>query len=208
LVQLKAAVAVLAAVVGPAHIADDKLRFEKWEHQLTLMVNKAEDGPKLKRKAPPAANPQVLASTCAPTAQPSHHAHTGHAPRALRDGQRDCASACCVQATAEDQQTEPSPRVVPNFERKALGMGNRRTEAHVVPRDANVAAAVLPFRPKHHCRRSHHPLRAKPCVVRMGEVSNTPHGVGYFVQILRDDKMMRTRIKSRSEEDDRQFGTC
>jgi hypothetical protein len=108
------------------------------------MVNKAEDGPKLKRKAPPAANPQVLASTCAPTAQPSHHAHTGHAPRALRDGQRDCASACCVQATAEDQQAELPPRYVPNFVRKALGMDNRRTEAHVVPRDANVAAAVLP----------------------------------------------------------------
>ncbi len=79
LVQLKAAVAALAAVVGPAHIADDKLRFEKWEHQLTLMVNKAEDGPKLKRKAPPAANPQVRASTCAPTAPPSHHAHM-HTP--------------------------------------------------------------------------------------------------------------------------------
>jgi hypothetical protein len=63
LVQLKAAVAALAAVVGPALIADDKLNFEKWEHQLTLMVNKAEDGPKLKRKAPPAANPQVLPST-------------------------------------------------------------------------------------------------------------------------------------------------
>jgi hypothetical protein len=76
LVQLKAAVAALAAVVGPAHIADDKLNFEKWEHQLTLMVNKAEDGPKLKRKAPPAANPQVLASTCAPTAPPSHHDRT------------------------------------------------------------------------------------------------------------------------------------
>jgi hypothetical protein len=71
LVQLKAAVAALAAVVGPAHIADDKLQFEKWEHQLTLMVNKAEDRPKLKRKAPPAANPQVLASTCAPSAPPS-----------------------------------------------------------------------------------------------------------------------------------------
>ena len=85
-------------------------------------------------------------------------------------GQRDCGSACCVQATAEDQQAEPSPRYVPTFVRKALRMGNRRTEAHVVPRDANVDAAVLPFRPKHHCRRSHHPLRAKPCVVRMGEV--------------------------------------
>jgi hypothetical protein len=91
-------VAALAAVVGPAHIADDKLNFEKWEHQLTLMVNRAEDGPKLKRKAPPAANPQVLASTCAPTAPPSHHAHTGRAPR-----------------------------------------------------DANVAAAVLPFDPQQHC---------------------------------------------------------
>ena len=30
----------------------------------------------------------------------------------------------------------------------------------------------------------------------------------YFVQILHDDKMMRTRVKSCSEEDDRQFGTC
>ena len=113
-----------------------------------------------------------------------------------------------VQATAEDQQAEPSPRYVPNFVRKALRMDNRRTEAHVVPRDANVDAAVLPLRPKHHCRRSHHPVRVKPCAVRMGEVSNTPHSVGYFVQILRDDKIMRTRIKSRSEEDDRQFGTC
>jgi SNF2 family DNA or RNA helicase len=60
LVQLKAAVAALAAVVGPAHIADDdRLRFEKWVHQLTLMVNKAEDGPKLKRKA--VSKPKLLA---------------------------------------------------------------------------------------------------------------------------------------------------
>ncbi len=71
-------------------------------------------------------------------------ARTGRAPRALRDRQRDCASACYVQATAEDLHTEPSPRYVPNFVRKALGMGSRRTEAHFVPRDANVAAAVLP----------------------------------------------------------------
>ncbi len=100
-----------------------------------------------------------------------------------------------MQATSEDQQTEPSPRYVPNFVRTA-------TKAHVT------MAAVLPFRPKHHCRRSHHPLRAKPCVVRMGKVSNTPHSVGYFVQILCDDNMTLTRVKSRSEEDDRQLGTC
>jgi hypothetical protein len=110
LMQLKAAVAALAHVVGPAHIADDKRQFEKWEHQLTLMVNKAEDGPKLKRKSPPAANPQVLASTCAPTAPPSHHAHTGRAPRALRDRQRDCASACCCRP--QPKTSRPSLRHV------------------------------------------------------------------------------------------------
>jgi hypothetical protein len=112
-----------------------------------------------------------------------------------------------VQATAEDRQTEPSLRYVPNFVRTALGMDKRRTEAHVVPRGANVAAAVLPSRPKHRCRRSHHPLLFKPREVRMGELLNTPHNIGYFVQILRDDNMMRTRIKSRSE-DGRLFGTC
>ena len=33
-----------------------------------------------------------------------------------------------------------------------------------------------PFCPKHHCRRSHHPLRVKPCVVRMGRIVSCAAG--------------------------------
>ena len=101
------------------------------------------------------------------------HAHTRRTPRALRGCQTGSASACYVQATAKDQQTEPSPRYVPNFVRKALRMDNRRSEAHVVPGAANVAAAVLP-------QLSQTPLPPQATarsvsnhVVRMKEFTNT-----------------------------------
>jgi hypothetical protein len=123
-------------------------------------------------------------------------------------GQTDCASARCVQATAEDQQTAPSLRYVPNFVRKALGMDNRRTEAHVVPRDANVAAAVLPSLSRRPLRPQPPPTPFQTVCSAYGRVIKHAAPYRYFVQILRDDNMMRTRIKSRSKEDDRQFGTC
>jgi hypothetical protein len=176
-VQLKAAV---AAVVDPAHIADDdRLRFEKWVHQLTLMVNKAEDGPKLKGKAPPAANPQVLASTCAPTAPPSHraHMHTPDVHLGLCEISRGIAPA---HATCRPQPKTGRPSLRRVLSRTSCWawtiVAPRRTLCHETRTSLQLCCSL---RSKHHCRRSHHPLRVKPRVVRMGrcEIPRTVSGI-------------------------------
>jgi hypothetical protein len=59
LVQVRAAVADLAAADFPACASGDKLQFDKWMHHLTLMVDKAEEASNGKSNAPPAADPEV-----------------------------------------------------------------------------------------------------------------------------------------------------
>jgi hypothetical protein len=59
LAQLQAVLADLVTASSPALVAGDKLEFQKWAHKLTIMVNKAEEGPNVKPKAGPAADPLV-----------------------------------------------------------------------------------------------------------------------------------------------------